>query len=107
VTEYLVVMTTFEKREDAERTMRLLVEERLCACAQVMGPIRSFFRWKGNPEEAEEWLCLMKTRGDLYRRLEEVLLREHPYETPEIVALPIVEGYTGYLSWLREETGDY
>lgn len=107
MSDFLVVMTTFESKEDAERVAKLLLREGLSACIQILGPIKSFFRWKGKEEEAEEWLCLMKTRAELYGRLEELLLREHPYETPEVVALPIVRGSEGYLSWLMEETGRY
>lgn len=105
MSDFLVVMTTFERREDAERVAKVVLREGLCACIQIVGPIKSFFRWKGKEEEAEEWLCFMKTRAELYGSLEELLLREHPYETPEVVALPIVRGSKDYLSWLMEETG--
>jgi periplasmic divalent cation tolerance protein len=102
--EYVQVSTTTEKREDANRIAKTLVEKRLAACAQVIGPIRSTYWWKGKIEEADEWLCLMKTRTDLYKQLEKTLRAIHPYEVPEITAQPIVAGSRSYLQWIDEET---
>jgi len=103
LTGILVVFTTFDKAEDARRMARSLLQKRLSACIQILGPIRSFYRWKGKEEEAEEWLCLIKTTQELYPELEAVILEQHPYETPEIVALPVVRGSRGYLEWVRQE----
>jgi periplasmic divalent cation tolerance protein len=102
--EVIQVSTTTEKREDATRIARALVEKRLAACAQVIGPIRSTYWWKGKIEETDEWLCLLKTRTDLYRKLEKTLRAIHPYEVPEITAQPIVAGSRSYLQWIDEET---
>jgi len=102
--ECIQVTTTAEKREDANRMARALVEKRLAACVQVLGPIRSTYWWKGKIEEAEEWLCLMKTRKDAYGELEKELKAIHPYEVPEITAVPIAEGMDSYLKWIEEET---
>lgn len=102
--EYLQVFTTLEKREDAARIAKEVVEKRLAACAQVIGPITSSYWWEGRVETAEEWLCLMKTGKSLYPRLEKALKGVHPYEVPEIVAVPIVAGNADYLSWLNRET---
>jgi len=101
--EYFQVFTTLEKREDAGRIAKDIVEKRLAACAQIIGPIMSSYWWEGKVETAEEWLCLMKTRKNLYPRLEETLKAIHPYDVPEIVAVPIVAGYADYLSWLTQE----
>jgi periplasmic divalent cation tolerance protein len=106
MTEYIQVVTTTERREDAERIARMLVEERLAACVQVSGPITSIYRWRGQIETAQEWRCLAKTRQGLYEAVERAIRRIHPYEVPEIVALPIVAGSAGYLAWVEGETGN-
>jgi len=101
---YIQVSTTVERKEDADRIARTLVEKRAAACAQVIGPIRSTYWWKGRLEEATEWLCVMKTREDLYADLEASLKATHPYEVPEIVAVPVTKGSEAYLRWIEEET---
>ena len=100
--EFLTVLTTTDKKADADRIARTLVERKLAACVQVLGPIQSTYRWKGQIESAEEWLCLIKTKGSRYQAVEEAIRELHPYEVPEIVALPIVHGSKSYLSWLDE-----
>ena len=106
MTDFIQVVTTTEHREDAERIARTLVEERLAACVQVSGPITSTYRWQGKIETAEEWQCCAKTRRDLYEKVEQAIRRLHPYEVPEIVAMPILAGSADYLKWLAEETGE-
>ena len=100
---YIQVFTTVEKREDARKIAGQAVENRLAACAQVLGPITSTFWWDNKIDEAEEWLLIMKTRNDLYDDLEKLIRELHPYEVPEILASPIVSGYQGYLDWLDRE----
>jgi periplasmic divalent cation tolerance protein len=104
INEYIQVFTTVEKREDADRIALTVVQTRVAACAQVLGPIRSTYWWKGKVQEAGEWLCVMKTRQDLFPALEKEIKSIHPYEVPEIVALPIVAGSKSYLDWIGEET---
>jgi periplasmic divalent cation tolerance protein len=101
--DYLQVQTTLERRADAERLAHALVERRLAACVQIVGPIHSTYRWQGKIETAEEWLCLVKTRRDLYLVVEQAILELHPYEVPEIIALPITAGNASYLAWLEEQ----
>ena len=96
----LVVLTTVEKREDAERLARLLVERELAACVQILPPMVSIYRWQGNIERASEVLLLIKTTREVYPRLEAAIRENHSYQTPEIVALPIEAGSSEYLSWL-------
>ena len=105
MTDYIQVVTTTERREDAERIGRALVEERLAACVQVAGPITSTYRWQGKIETAEEWQCWAKSRRDLYEQIERTIRQLHPYEVPEILAMPIVAGSADYLAWLHAETG--
>ena len=99
---YLMAMTTTDAREDAERLARDLVERRLAACVQVLGPISSTYRWRGATERATEWYCHCKTTRARYPALEARLRELHPYETPEIIALPIVAALPAYLAWIEE-----
>jgi periplasmic divalent cation tolerance protein len=104
MTEYIQVLTTVEGKEAAQGIAELLVERRLAACAQVLGPIRSVYWWEGKLERAEEWLILAKSRRELYPKIEEAILARHPYSVPEIIAMPIVAGNPDYLEWLSRET---
>ena len=99
--EYLQVFTTTAAKEEAERMARALVERRLVACAQVLGPITSTYRWQGRVEVAQEWLLLLKTKRALYGELERAIRELHPYEVPEIVAVPVTAGSQQYLEWLE------
>ena len=101
--EYIQIFTTTERKDDAEVISREIVEKRLAACAQVVGPIMSTYWWKEEIERTEEWLCIIKSRRDLYNELENAVKSIHPYEEPEIVALPIVSGSQSYLKWLDQE----
>ncbi len=104
MTEYLQVLTTAGSEEEAERISAALVERRLAACVQVVGPISSRYRWQGEIEQAEEWLCLAKTEASRYPELEAAIRELHSYAEPEIVATPIVAASPGYLAWLDEST---
>jgi periplasmic divalent cation tolerance protein len=101
--EYIQVFTTTEKKEDAEKIVKALVEKRLAGCIQIVGPIVSTYWWKDNVETAEEWLCFIKSKKALYDELEKAIKEIHPYETPEIIAMPIVSGNKDYLEWLKNE----
>jgi periplasmic divalent cation tolerance protein len=103
MTEHIQVITTVETEEDARRIASALVEGRLAACVQVLGPITSTYRWRGTIETAGEWQCVAKTRADLFARVEEAIVRLHPYEVPEILAVPIVAESAGYGRWLDEQ----
>ena len=100
--EYIQLFTTTEKQNDADAISKEIVEKRLAACVQVVGPIKSTYWWKEEIEQAEEWLCIVKSRRDLYEELEKAIKRIHPYEVPEIVAVPIVSGSQSYLEWLEQ-----
>jgi len=100
---FIQVTTATEKKEDAVRIARSLVETRLAACVQIVGPIESIYRWKGRIETTGEWLCLIKSRRDKYGAVEEAIRSLHPYEVPEIVAVPLRAGSRDYLGWLRDE----
>jgi periplasmic divalent cation tolerance protein len=99
--EYVVVQTTVGKKADAEEISKRLLEERLVACAQIFGPISSTYWWKGVIENAQEWLCIMKSRASLFDQIEKMVKSLHPYETPELIALPISDGSDEYLEWME------
>ena len=102
MSKHLQVVTTVDTEEKAQEIARALVEQRLAACAQVLGPITSTYRWQGQVETAQEWLCILKTREELYEELEQTLRSIHPYEVPEILATPVAAGNPAYLAWLDE-----
>lgn len=96
------VLTTAGSEEEAERIATALVEERLAACVQVLGPITSRYRWQGKVEVEREWQCLVKTTRARYPEVEAAIRRLHPYDEPEIIATEIVAGSPGYLAWVEE-----
>jgi periplasmic divalent cation tolerance protein len=100
---YIQISTTTETKEQAKKIAQYLVEQKMAACAQITGPIKSIYRWKGKVENTQEWLCLIKTRDDLFAKVEVAIKKLHPYETPEIIAVPISQGSNEYLSWLDDE----
>ncbi len=104
--DYLQVFTTMPSAGEAERIAGELLRQRLAACVQVVGPITSTYRWQGRVETAREWLCLAKTDRARYPRLLAAIEDTHPYDTPEIVAVPIVLGAERYLAWLGDALAD-
>ena len=101
--EYIQVFTTTSSREEAERIARVVVDKRLAGCVQIIGPIISFYWWRGKVERDEEWLCIMKSKAELFRELEVEIHKNHSYEVPEIIAVPIVLGSETYINWLERE----
>lgn len=106
MTEFVQVTTTTETEQQAEQIAHALVDERLAACVQITGPIRSVYRWQGEVEQATEWLCVVKTRQSLLDAVEAKIRELHSYECPEIVATPIVDGSKAYLDWLGDQLVD-
>ena len=98
-----MVLTTIAQKADADRVAKHLVERRLAGCVQVVGPISSTYWWQDEIEVAEEWLCLIKTGQSVYEEVEKAIIEVHPYETPEIIAVPVVAGSEGYLGWLESQ----
>ena len=103
--EFMLVTTTTGTRHDAERIATELVKRRLAGCVQIVGPIRSVYRWKGAIESEEEWLCTAKTARAHLAAIDALVREIHPYEVPELVAVPIVGGGEAYLKWLDEQAG--
>jgi periplasmic divalent cation tolerance protein len=102
--EIIQIVTTADDRSVIEKIGRDLVKRRLVACAQILGPIQSIYRWQGAVEDTNEWLLLMKSKAALYPVIEEEIRRQHPYEVPEIIAISIKEGLAGYMDWVACET---
>ncbi len=100
---FIQVITTTENKQDAEKIAKRLVERKLAACVQIIGPISSIYRWKDSIERAEEWLLLIKSKENLYEEVEITIKKMHSYEIPEIIALPIAIGSREYLEWLKNE----
>ena len=101
--EFQQVTTSVRSRKEAERIADSLVERGLAACVQIVGPVRSVYRWQGAVEHAQEWLCFIKTTRAQYAAVEAAIREAHSYECPEIIATPIVEGSEAYLAWLGEQ----
>ena len=101
----LLVLTTLPDEETARRIARDMVERGLAACVSIGAPIRSVYRWQGEIEEAVEIPLTLKTADVRYDALEQALRAAHPYELPEIVALPVERGLDAYLHWVDETTG--
>lgn len=98
--EAIVVITTVEDQKDGEALGQVLVERRLAACVQVLPAMTSVYRWQEHIEYATESLLLIKTTRELYTPLEAAIRENHRYQTPEIIALPVVAGSADYLAWL-------
>lgn len=96
------VMAADEK--EAARIARALVEENLAACANIVGPVRSIYRWRGAIEDAREFMLIVKTRARLFDRMAARVKELHSYEVPEIIALPLTAGWKPYLDWIVEST---
>ena len=103
MTEFLHVFTTAGSREEADQVARALVERRLAGCVQILGPLKSVYRWGGQVEQGEEWLCLIKTSSDQFAAVEAAIRELSSYECPEIIAMSITAGSSNYLAWLTEQ----
>jgi periplasmic divalent cation tolerance protein len=102
--EALLVLTNLPDAASARALAEHVVAERLAACVNILAPCRSVYRWQGKLEDAEEVPLLIKTSADRYAALEATIRARHPYELPEIVAVPISRGLPAYLDWLTAET---
>jgi periplasmic divalent cation tolerance protein len=96
----LVVLSTFPDAEKAAQVARILVEEQLAACVNVIATVRSIYRWQGAIQDDTEALAILKTTAERYSQLAARLAELHPYEVPEIIALPLAGGHPPYLAWL-------
>jgi periplasmic divalent cation tolerance protein len=104
VDDFVLVLTTFPADGDAGKLARALVDERLAACVNVLPPMRSIYTWRGSTEDAEERQLLIKTTTDRLKELQIRVKELHPYDVPEFLVVPILEGSHDYLTWVAEST---
>jgi periplasmic divalent cation tolerance protein len=100
----LLVLTNLPDRAAAERLADALVEQRVAACVNILAPCHSVYRWKGSVQREDEHPVLIKTTSERYPALESAIRDAHPYELPEIIALPVERGLPAYLAWVAGET---
>ncbi len=101
---HILVLTTLPDAESARTLARALVEGRLAACVTIGAPVESMYHWQGAIETAQEVPVTVKTRGELFDEVAAVIRSRHPYELPEILAVPINDGWPAYLAWIDAET---
>jgi periplasmic divalent cation tolerance protein len=100
--DYIVVLTNLPDSESAHKLARQLVEVRLAACVNVLGPCTSIYHWQEKIETEKEVPLIIKAKRAHYGLLEQAIRESHPYEVPEIIALPVVEGLPAYLNWIGQ-----
>ncbi len=103
MTDKIVVFCSCASAGEAEKLARHLVETKVAACVNVLGGMRSFYRWKGALEDASEFLLIIKSSRPAFERLRAEIEKVHSYELPEILALPVIDGSESYLNWLNAE----
>jgi periplasmic divalent cation tolerance protein len=101
--KYCCVLTTVPTASKARSLAGLLISRRLAACVQILSGLESHYRWRGKKEISKEVLLLIKTKISVYKKLELLILKNHPYEVPEIVCLPISKGSKTYLDWIAKK----
>lgn len=99
---FLLVFTTCPDAISAERVALAVLQAQAAACVNILPPATSLYWWKGQIERASEPMLVIKTRADAYPRLEEAIRAVHPYELPEVIAVPVAEGLPAYLAWVAE-----
>jgi len=105
MTDYVLVFITVSSEKEGEKIASALVKERLAACVNLIGGMKSTFRWKGQVSSEQEVLLTAKTKDKLFQKLKKRVLELHSYEVPEILALPVLAGFEKYLDWIGKETG--
>ena len=100
-TNYVIILVTTSSKQEAERIAQHLLEDRLIACANIVGPVTSIYQWSEKIEKAEEFLMILKSGKHLFERVTDVVKTMHSYEVPEILSIPVEEGSKTYLDWLQ------
>jgi periplasmic divalent cation tolerance protein len=104
VTKYILVLNTVPQKEQGEKIAKALVAEKLAACVTISGPSDSHYRWEGKICHDQEFILFIKTKASLFEAVKNRIAALHPYEVPEIIALPVADGFPDYLRWVDEET---
>lgn len=105
MSEARMILTTVARKEQAEALAEQLLEQRMAACVNITGPMRSIYRWQGQIEHAEEYLLIIKTTAERAAQLQALLKNLHPYDLPEFVEIEIPRGSKEYLDWLAASVG--
>lgn len=101
-TRTLLILSTFPRRKEAEKVAKLLIQKKLAACCTLLPGVTSFYKWQGKMERSKELLLFIKTESRCFKGVGACLRAHHPYEVPEIVALPITGGDRSYLTWIHD-----
>src|SRR3569832_1646739 len=102
---YSLILSTASTKDEAQEIARALVERKLVACVNIVGPIDSIYRWKGEVENAQEFLMVMKTGSEKFEDVREAVKSLHSYEVPEVIQIPIENGLPAYLTWISDSVG--
>lgn len=102
--KYIIILTTVPDKKIGQEIASVLVGERLAACVTISGACQSSYWWKEKIAYEEEFILFIKTKSSLYSKLEKKIKELHPYEVPEIIALPLIKGYREYFHWIEKET---
>lgn len=101
---FIFIITTIDDLDKAKKISELLVKKKAAACVSITSPITSIYKWKGNIESEKEVALFIKTTENKYPEIEKLIIENHSYEVPEIIALPIIKGEEKYLKWIFENT---
>jgi len=104
-TDRRIVISTAGSRDEADKIAKALVHGRMAACVNIVGPIESVYRWKGEVESAQEWILLIKTTEAMFECVRDAIREHHSYELPECIEVPIDNGSAEYLAWIGESVG--
>ena len=104
MTDAVLVLTTLPTADAAAQIAKAVVGEKLAACANILPALRSIYRWQGQVQDESEVLVLLKTQRVHYARLKARILELHPYDVPEVLAIPVEQGHAAYLDWIARET---
>jgi periplasmic divalent cation tolerance protein len=102
MSKYIQIISTVPNKFEAHKIAGYLINKKLAACVQIIGPIKSVFFWKSKTQNAKEFLLFIKTKANFYERVEKAIIKLHSYEVPEILSLSILKGNKKYLDWVEK-----
>ncbi|HOV21837.1 MAG TPA: divalent-cation tolerance protein CutA [bacterium] len=103
---FIQIITTFERKKDAKLLANILLKKRVAVCIQIIENIESYYWWEGKIEKGKEILLFIKTKEEMYKKIEKIIKENHPYKIPEIISFKIHKGSKEYLKWIKEEIGN-